>query len=126
MLAALVYWIIPMIYCIRFIWMPIRHNSINGGQNMHYFNTEEDDLTVRFEMTMTKPYLLTIYSALFVVFFIVSVVCYLCMLATRPSGIVDDPRFNVQSHYMVPSVNIHKQEMMKKEIHNSGQDLQIP
>lgn len=93
---------------------------------MHYFNTEEDDLTVRFEMTMTKPYLLTIYSALFVVFFIVSIVCYMCMLATQPSGIVDDPRFNVQSHYMVPSVNIHKQEMMRKEIHKSGQDLQIP
>lgn len=126
MLAALIYWVIPLIYCIRFIWMPIRRNSLNTGEQIHYFNTEEDDLTVRFEMTMTQPYFLTIYSSIFVIYFIVSVICYLFMVATRPTVTVDDPRFNVQNVYMVPSVNIHKPEILRKEIQKSRQDLQIP
>lgn len=69
---------------------------------MHYFNTEEDDLTVRFEMTMTKPYFLTIFSALFTGFYVIALLCYMYMLGTRPRNI-DDPRFNVQRVYRVPS-----------------------
>lgn len=126
MLGALVYWIIPLIYCIRFIWMPIKQNSIYRGENIHYFNTEEDDLTVRFEMTMSKPYMLTIFSSIFVIYFIVSLICYFFMVSTRPSTIDDDPRFNVQNVFMVPSVDLHKKELLKKELHKSGQDLQIP
>lgn len=107
MLISIVYWVVPLIYSVRFIWNPIRRNSVNTGDNMHYFNIEEDDLTVRFEMTMTKPYFLTIFSGLFVSFYLIALLCYMYMLGTRPRHI-DDPRFNVQTVYKVPSINLQK------------------
>lgn len=113
MLISVIYWIIPLFYSIRFIWNPIRRNAVNTGENMHYFNTEEDDLTVRFEMTMTKPYFLMIFSGLFISFYLIAVLIYMFMLGTRPRNI-DDPRFNVQNVYMVPSnINLEKSDHAK-------------
>lgn len=74
---------------------------------MHYFNTEEDDLTTRFEMTMTKPYFLTLFAGLFISYYIVALLVYMYMLGTRPRSI-NDPRFNVQSVFMNPSANLEK------------------
>lgn len=102
MLGALIYWIIPLVYCIRFIWMPIRHNRLNRGEYLHYFNVEEDNLTVRFEMTMTRPEHLPIYSSLFVLFYFFALVCYVFTVATSRRIVVDDPRFNVQDIYKTP------------------------
>ncbi|XP_055312537.1 uncharacterized protein LOC129574484 [Sitodiplosis mosellana] len=114
MLGSLVYWVIILFYSIRFIWHPIRRNAINTGDNIHYFNTEEDDLTVRFEMTMTKPYFLTLFSGLFISFYVVAILIYMYMLGTRPNtGSIDDPRFNVQRVFMNPSVNLEKGDIEK-------------
>lgn len=112
MLVSIVYWIIPLFYTIRFIWNPIRRNAVNTGDNMHYFNTEEDDLTVRFEMTMTQPYVLTLYSGLFISYYVIALLIYMYLLGTRPRTI-NDPRFNVQRVFMNPSVNLEKGDSEK-------------
>lgn len=89
------------------------------GENMHYFNTEEDDLTLRFEMTMSKPYFLTIFSGLFVAFYFLALTSYLILLAIRPKSSIDeDPRFNVQNVHLTPSA-------MQKSLQKSGQDLSV-
>lgn len=103
MLGALIYWIVPLTYCIRFIWMPIRHNRLHRGEYLHYFNVEEDELTYRFEMTMTRPEHLPIYSSLFVIFFCLALVCYIFTLATCRTVTVDDPRFNIQNVHSTPT-----------------------
>lgn len=108
MLGPLIYWIIPLIYCIRFILMPIRHNRLNRGEYLHYINVEEDELTYRFEMTMTKPEHLPIYSSLFVLFFFLALVCFIFTVATSRTVTVDDPRFNIQSVHIVSPINPQK------------------
>lgn len=108
MLGPLIYWIIPLIYCIRFIWMPIRHNRLNRGEYLHYFNVEEDELTYRFEMTMTKPEHLPIYASLFVLFFCLALLCYIFTVATSRAITVDDLRFNIQSVHIAPPTNPQK------------------
>ncbi|XP_031633629.1 uncharacterized protein LOC116347241 [Contarinia nasturtii] len=112
MLISICYWIIPMFYSIRFVWNPVRRNAVNTGDNMHYFNTEEDDLTVRFEMTMTQPHFLIIYSAIFITSYLIAILIYMFMLITRP-GEIEDSRFNVQNVYTVPSLNLEKSGLEK-------------
>lgn len=108
MLGALIYWLLPLFFCIRFIWMPIKHSAIHRGEYMHYFNLEEDDLTIRFEMTMAKPRYLPIFSAIFILCYIATIICYFVIIGFRPKTTVDDPRFHVQSVYLNPTVDLRK------------------